>query len=77
MRGREKKGKGCFIEGDGTVMELREPAILQLLFLRLKSKEWDPLTIDYFDNFNNESLNKYKNILKMIFFYKCIFLPFY
>jgi hypothetical protein len=22
--------------------------------------EWDPLTIGYFDNFDNESLNKYK-----------------
>jgi hypothetical protein len=27
----------------------------------------------YFDNFNNESLNKYKKILKMIFFINMFF----
>jgi hypothetical protein len=29
------------------------------------SYEWDPLTMDYFDNLNNKSLNKYKKILKI------------
>jgi hypothetical protein len=30
-----------------------------LLLLRI-IKSWDPLTMDYFDNFDNEPLNKYK-----------------
>jgi hypothetical protein len=37
-------------------------------------KSGDPLTMDYFDNLDNESLNKYKKILKIkkfinVFFY--------
>jgi hypothetical protein len=42
--------------------------------LRIIIKRRDPLTISYFDNFDNEPLNKYKQILKNkkiidVFFY--------
>jgi hypothetical protein len=34
----------------------------------------DQLTIDYYDNFNNGSLNKYKKILKIKKNYRCVLL---
>jgi hypothetical protein len=37
-------------------------------------KRRDPLTMGYFDNLNNEPLNKYKKILKMNFFYRYVLL---
>jgi hypothetical protein len=35
--------------------------------------EWDPLTMCYFDNLDNESLNKYKKILKIKKFIEVFF----
>jgi hypothetical protein len=35
----------------------------------------DPLTMDYFDNLENEPLNKYKKILKIKKVYRCVLLP--
>jgi hypothetical protein len=36
-------------------------------------QEWDPLKMSYFDNFDNESLNKYKN-RKIEKSFKCVLL---
>jgi hypothetical protein len=37
----------------------------------------DPLIMDYFDNLDNESLNKYKNNLKIKNIYRFVLLPLY
>jgi hypothetical protein len=39
------------------------------------NKSGDSLTMGYFDNLDNGSLNKYKKILKMKKDYRCVLLP--
>jgi hypothetical protein len=43
-------------------------------FKRYLEKSGDPLTMSYFDNFENEFLNKYKKKFKNKKVYRCVIL---